>query len=69
MGCSSSANLNVKNNEIQFFWDYFGSGKTTVSFTFRAARRGVYPLPPVQAECMYESEIFGRGDGYLCVIE
>ena len=63
------SNKVIRDNETQFFWDYFGSGKTTVNFTFRAARRGVYPLPPVQAECMYESEIFGRGDGYLCVIE
>ena len=63
------SNKTIRDNEVQFFWDYFGSGTTTVNFTFRAARRGVYPVPPVQAECMYESETFGRGDGYLCVIE
>ena len=63
------SNKVIRDNEVQFFWDYFGSGKTTVNFTFRAARRGIYPVPPVQAECMYENEIFGRGDGYLCVIE
>ena len=63
------SNKTIHDNEIQFFWDYFGSGTTTVNFTFRAARRGIYPVPPVQAECMYEPETFGRGDGYLCVIE
>ena len=63
------SNKTIRDNEIQFFWDSFGSGTATVNFTFRAARRGVYPVPPVQAECMYESEIFGRGDGYLCIIE
>ena len=63
------SNKVIRDNEIQFFWDYFSSGKTTVNFTFRTARRGIYPVPPVQAECMYESETFGRGDGYLCVIE
>ncbi len=63
------SNKTIRDNEVQFFWDYFGSGSTNVNFTFRASRRGVYPVPPVQAECMYESETFGRGDGYLCIIE
>ena len=63
------SNKVIRDNEIQFFWDTFSSGSTTVDFTFRASRRGVYPVPPVQAECMYESETFGRSDGYLCVIE
>ncbi len=63
------SNKVIRDNEIQFFWDTFSSGATTVDFTFRASRRGVYPVPPVQAECMYESETFGRSDGYLCVIE
>ena len=62
-------NKTIRDNEIQFFWDSFSSGTTTVNFTFRASRRGIYPVPPVQAECMYEPETFGRGDGYLCVIE
>ena len=62
-------NKTIHDNEIRFFWDEFGSGATTVNFTFRAARRGVYPVPPVQAECMYEPETFGRSDGYLCTIE
>ncbi len=63
------SNKTIRDNEIQFFWDSFGSGTATVNFTFRAARRGIYPVPPVQAECMYEPETFGRGDGYLCIIE
>lgn len=62
-------NKTIHDSEIRFFWDSFGSGHTTVNFTFRAARRGIYTVPPVQAECMYEPETFGRGDGYLCVIE
>ncbi len=63
------SNKTIHDSEVRFFWDSFGSGSTTVNFTFRAARRGVYTVPPVQAECMYEPETFGRGDGYLCVIE
>ena len=63
------SNKTIRDNEVQFFWDSFSSGTATVNFTFRAARRGIYPVPPVQAECMYENETFGRGDGYLCIIE
>ena len=63
------SNKVIRDNEIQFFWDSFSSGTTTVNFTFRASRRGIYPVPPVQAECMYEPEVFGRGDGYLGIIE
>ncbi|MCQ2591160.1 MAG: MG2 domain-containing protein [Treponema sp.] len=63
------SNKTIYDNEIQFFWDTFRTGSATVSFTFRAARRGVYPTPPVQAECMYEPEIFGRSDGYLVEIK
>jgi uncharacterized protein YfaS (alpha-2-macroglobulin family) len=56
-------------NEIQYFWDRFYKGESTVSFLFRTARRGVYPTPPAQAECMYEPEIFGRSQGLLYTIE
>ena len=59
----------IRDSEVQFFWDDFNTGSTTVEYTFRAARRGVYVLPPVQAECMYEPEVFGRSDGYLSVIK
>ena len=60
---------NVTDNEVQFFWDEMHTGRYTVDFTFRAVRRGIYPTPPVQAECMYEPEVFGRSDGYLFIIE
>jgi hypothetical protein len=59
----------IYDNEIQYFWDRFNKGEATVSFLFRTARRGVYPTPPVQAECMYEPEIFGRSRGMLYTIE
>jgi len=59
----------IMDNEIQYFWDQFGKGEDTVSFLFRTSRRGVYPTPPVQAECMYEPEIFGRSKGLLYTIE
>jgi len=59
----------IMDNEIQYFWDRFYKGESTVSFLFRTARRGVYPTPPVQAECMYEAEIFGRSKGLIYTIE
>lgn len=63
------SNKTIYDNEIQFFWDEFETGAAEVTFTFRAARRGVYPTPPVTAECMYEPEIFGRNEGYLFTIK
>lgn len=63
------SNKTIYDNEIQFFWDNFKTGSATVNFTFRASRRGVYPTPPVQAECLYEPEVFGRSDGYLIEIK
>lgn len=62
-------NQTILDNEIQFFWDYFGAGSTTATFKFRAARRGVFPTPPVSAECMYEPEVFGRTSGTLYTIK
>ena len=59
----------IYDNEIQYFWNRFYKGETTVTFLFRTARRGVYPTPPVQAECMYEPEIFGRTKGLIYTIE
>ena len=59
----------ILDNEVQYFWDEFNKGAITVEFTFRAARRGVYPVTPVLAECMYEPEIFGRSNGYLYTIK
>ena len=60
---------NITDNEVQFFWDEMHSGRYFFDFTFRAARRGIFPTPPVQGECMYEPEIFGRSEGYLFIIE
>ena len=59
----------IYDNEIQYFWNRFNRGESTVSFLFRTARRGVYPTPPAQAECMYEPEIFGRTKGLIYTIE
>ena len=63
------SNQAIYNSEIQYFWDTFGKGKTTAEFKFRAVRRGVFPTPPVSAECMYEPEIFGRTGGILYTIK
>ena len=59
----------IYDNEVQYFWDDMGKGTVSVEFTFRAARRGVYPVTPVLAECMYEPEIFGRSNGNLYTIK
>jgi uncharacterized protein YfaS (alpha-2-macroglobulin family) len=59
----------IFDNEVRYFWDAFPKGETSVQFTLRAARRGVYPTPPAQAECMYEPEIFGRTGGSLFTIK
>jgi len=63
------SNQQIFDNEIQFFWDSFEKGMTTVEFKFRAVRKGVYPTPPGCAECMYQPEIFGRSGGSLFVIK
>lgn len=63
------SNQKIYDNEIQFFWNTFGRGQTTVEFKFRAARRGVFPAPPTCAECMYEPEIFGRSQGALFTVK
>ena len=56
-------------NEAQFFLDWFPKGTCTIEFTFRAARRGVYPVVPALAECMYTPEVFGRSDGLIYTIK
>jgi uncharacterized protein YfaS (alpha-2-macroglobulin family) len=59
----------IYDNEIHYFYDYIDAGETELNFLFRTARRGVYPTPPITAECMYEPEIFGRSSGLLWTIE
>jgi uncharacterized protein YfaS (alpha-2-macroglobulin family) len=68
-GNSRPSHRIITDNETQYFWDRFVQGEATAEFLFRAVRRGVYPTPPAQAECMYESEIFGRSRGVLYTIE
>lgn len=63
------SNQAIYDNEIQYFWNNFRKGSTTATFKFRAVRRGVYPVPPVTGECMYEPEVFGRTEGLLYTIE
>lgn len=63
------SNRSILDNEVQYFWDDMYPGTRSVQFTFRTSRRGVYPTPPIQAECMYEPEIFGRSNGYLIQIK
>ena len=59
----------IYDNEIQYFWDSFSKGHTSTTFKFRAVRKGVYPTPPVTAECMYEPEVLGRTEGLLYTIK
>ncbi|MDR1470371.1 MAG: alpha-2-macroglobulin [Spirochaetaceae bacterium] len=66
---SSISHEAIYDNEIQYFYDTLRAGEAEAAFLFRAARRGIYPTPPLAAECMYEPEIFGRTGGVLWVIE
>lgn len=59
----------IYDNEVQYFWDFFRKGRQQVDFIFRAVRSGMYETPSATAECMYESEIFGRSSGKVIVIE
>lgn len=63
------SNKTIYDNEVRYFWDTFYKGETVMTYSFRASRRGIYPVTPVLAECMYEPEIFGRSDGYLFIIK
>ena len=55
----------IMDNEVVFHWDLFPAGRQQVEFRFRAVMPGIYPTPPVQAESMFEEEVFGRGAGEL----
>jgi uncharacterized protein YfaS (alpha-2-macroglobulin family) len=55
----------IYDNEVRFFFDELSRGKHEVSFLFRTTTPGVYPTPPVQAEMMYQPEVFGRTSGAI----
>jgi uncharacterized protein YfaS (alpha-2-macroglobulin family) len=50
-------------NEVRFFFDTFDRGRRDVEFSFRTTTPGAYNTPPVQAELMYQGEVFGRTAG------
>ena len=58
----------IMDNEVRYFFDSFAKGKKEIKFYFRAQLSGIYPTPPIQAECMYQPEIFGRTAGKLITI-
>jgi uncharacterized protein YfaS (alpha-2-macroglobulin family) len=58
----------IMDNEVCYFFDDFYRGSQEVAFLFRLTTPGIYPTPPVYAECMYEEEVFGRTAGSIFVI-
>ena len=66
---SRMSHQDVYDAEIRCFWNYMGIGNQSFEFLFRADRTGTYQTPAVIAECMYESEVFGRSDGCVWTIE
>ena len=59
----------IYNSDVQYFWDYFPRGHQEVEYSFRAVRKGEYNTPSATAECMYQSEIFGRSSGKKWTVE
>ncbi|HET6487209.1 MAG TPA: hypothetical protein VFH83_12355, partial [Spirochaetia bacterium] len=53
----------IYDSEVRFFFDELPRGRHQVTFTFRCTTPGVFPTPPVQAELMYQPEVFGRTAG------
>jgi alpha-2-macroglobulin len=53
----------IHDSEVRFFFDTLERGRHEVSFLFRTTTPGAYPTPPVQAELMYQPEVFGRTAG------
>lgn len=53
----------IYDNEVRFFFDQVSRGKHEVDFLFRTTTPGIFPTPPVQAELMYQPEVFGRTAG------
>jgi hypothetical protein len=58
----------IYDSEVRFFFDQLDRGKHEVSFLFRTTTPGAFPTPPVQAELMYQPEVFGRTDGAVYTI-
>ena len=58
----------IMDNEVRYFFDSFKKGKKEIEFYFRPGQSGIYPTPPIQAECMYQPEISGRTSGKLITI-
>ena len=58
----------IYDSEVRFFFDQLDRGKHEVSFLFRTTTPGVFPTPPVQAELMYQPEVFGRTGGAVYTI-
>lgn len=65
----SISHQDIYDAEVQCFWDYLPQGMQQIEFMFRPVRNGNYSVPSIQAECMYEPEIFGRTDGKIWTIE
>ena len=57
----------IYDNKVVYYFDDLEPGSVEVVFLFRAVSRGVFPTPPVTAECMYEPEVFGRSGGRLLI--
>jgi uncharacterized protein YfaS (alpha-2-macroglobulin family) len=55
----------IYDSEVRFFFDELARGKHEVSFLFRTTTPGIYPTPPVQADLMYQPEVFGRTGGVV----
>jgi hypothetical protein len=55
----------IYDNEVRYFFDELSRGRHEVSFLFRTTTPGAYPTPPVQAEMMYQPEVFGRTSGAI----
>ncbi|HVP19824.1 MAG TPA: MG2 domain-containing protein [Spirochaetia bacterium] len=58
----------IYDSEVRFFFDQLDRGKHEVSFLFRTTTPGSFPTPPVQAELMYQPEVFGRTAGAIYTI-
>jgi alpha-2-macroglobulin len=58
----------IYDSEVRFFFDQLDRGKHEVSFLFRTTTPGTFPTPPVQAELMYQPEVFGRTAGAVYTI-